>query len=181
MIVLSLFDGMSCGQIALNRANIKYDKYYASEIKPIAIKCAKTNYPNTIFIGDVTKVSYKSGKLITENGIFEVGEIDLLLAGSPCQDFSALGSQQGLKGEKSKLFYEFLRIKNEISPKWFLLENVCLKEKDKAIIDGLVKAEGIKVNSKEYSFQSRNRMYWTNIKTLILFTYLSIFNLKKIC
>ena len=89
MKVLSLFDGMSCGQIALERAGIKVDKYFASEIKKHAIKCAKTNYPNTIHIGDVTKVKYENGILKTEFGEFET-EIDLIIGGSPCQDFSQL-------------------------------------------------------------------------------------------
>ena len=92
MNVLSLFDGMSCGQIAFDKLGIKFDgtknKYFASEIKKSAIKVTKHNYPNTIHIGDVTKVSYSNGVLYTENGEYEVGEIDYLIGGSPCQDFS---------------------------------------------------------------------------------------------
>lgn len=92
MVVLSLFDGMSCGQIAFEKLGIRFDgvndKYFASEIKKYAIKVTKENYPNTIHIGDVTKVSYKDGILYTENGEHEVGKIDYLIGGSPCQDFS---------------------------------------------------------------------------------------------
>lgn len=90
MVVLSLFDGMSCGQIALNQLGIKIEKYFAAEIKPHAIKCTQHNFPNTIQIGDVRKVSYKDGILTTANGLFEVGKIDLLIGGSPCQDLSVL-------------------------------------------------------------------------------------------
>ena len=104
MNVLSLFDGMSCGQLALERAGIKVDKYYASEIKKHAIKVTMENYPDTIQLGDVTKIQYKDGILYTENGNFNVGKIDLLIGGSPCQDFSLLKvGGKGLDGDKSKL------------------------------------------------------------------------------
>lgn len=101
MIVLSLFDGMSCGQIALNQLGFKIEKYFASEIKPHAIKCTQLNFPDTIQIGDVRKVSYKDGILTTANGCFEVGKIDLLIGGSPCQDLSILmRNREGLEGKK---------------------------------------------------------------------------------
>lgn len=118
--VLSLFDGMSCGQIALNGIGIKDYTYYASEIKPHAIKVTQKNYPNTIQLGDVTKVKYEDGILYSENGEFEVGDIDLVIGGSPCQNFSAACIKEkrlGLDGEKSKLFYEYLRILEEVNPK----------------------------------------------------------------
>ena len=119
MNVLSLFDGMSCGQIALERAGIKVDNYYASEIKKHAIKVTMDNYPNTIQLGDVTKIQYNDGILYTENGNFNVGKIDLLIGGSPCQDFSLLKvNGKGLDGDKSRLFYEYLRLLNEIKPKY---------------------------------------------------------------
>ena len=116
MKVLSLFDGMSCGQIALERVGIKVDKYYASEIKKTAIKVTQHNYPNTIQLGDVTKLSYKNGILYSENGNYNVGKIDLLIGGSPCQNFSIanLVDRAGLEGTKSKLFYEYLRLLKEI-------------------------------------------------------------------
>lgn len=103
---------MSCGQIALNQLGFKIEKYFASEIKSHAIKCTQLNFPDTIQIGDVRKVSYKDGILTTANGCFEVGKIDLLIGGSPCQDLSILmRNREGLEGKKSSLFNEWLRIK----------------------------------------------------------------------
>jgi len=173
MNVLSLFDGMSCGQIAFDKLGIKFDgvknKYYAAEIKKSGIKVTKYNYPNTIHIGDVTKISYKEGILYTENGEHEVGEIDYLIGGSPCQDFS-LGkvlyikeNKYGLKGDKSKLFYEYLRLLKEINPKYFLLENVKMKQESKNQLDSYLGVEGVYINSIDFSFQNRPRFYWTNI------------------
>ena len=162
--ILSLFDGMSCGQIALNRIGIKNYKYYASEIKNHAIKCTQHNYPNTIQNGDVTKVRYKDGVLYTENGDFKVGKIDLLLGGSPCQDFSILKANgEGLEGEKSKLFYEYLRILKEVNPKFFLLENVKMKNESKKQLDRYLETEGKLINSNLVSYQNRPRFYWSNI------------------
>lgn len=176
MVVLSLFDGMSCGQIAFDKLGIKFDgindKYFASEIKKSAIKVTKHNYPNTIHIGDVTKVSYSNGVLYTENGEYEVGEIDYLIGGSPCQDFSIIKIQKmehgkyGLNGDKSKLFYEYLRLLKEINPKYFLLENVRMKEDSKKQLDKYLGVEGRYINSIDFSFQNRPRFYWTNINIL---------------
>ena len=173
MVVLSLFDGMSCGQIAFDKLGIKFDgvnnKYFASEIKSHAIKVTKNNYPNTIHIGDVTKVSYRNGTLYAENGEYEVGEIDYLIGGSPCQDFSyaklqtTKDNKYGLKGDKSKLFYEYLRLLKEINPKYFLLENVRMKEDSKKQLDTYLGVEGRYINSIDFSFQNRPRFYWTNI------------------
>lgn len=163
--VLSLFDGMSCGQIALNKIGIKKYKYYASEIKKHAIKCTQYNYPDTVQIGDVTKVSYKEGVLYTENGNFKVGKIDLLLGGSPCQDFSLLKIDgRGLEGNKSKLFYEYLRILKEVSPEYFLLENVKMKNESKKQLDEYLGVEGKYINSNLVSYQNRPRYYWSNIQ-----------------
>ena len=148
MNVLSLFDGMSCGQIALERAGIKVDNYYASEIKKHAIKVTMENYPNTIQLGDVTKIQYKDGILYTENGNFNVGKIDLLIGGSPCQDFSLLKvGGKGLDGDKSKLFYEYLRLLNEIKPKYFLLENVRMKKESRIQLNQYLGVDGIDINS----------------------------------
>lgn len=165
LIVLSLFDGMSCGLLALDRSGIKVDKYFASEIKKHAIKCSKDNFGDrVIHIGDVTKVSYNDGILYTENGNYEVGKIDLLIGGSPCQDFSILNTQRlGLDGLKSRLFYEYLRIKNEINPTYFLLENVKMKNGAESELNKYLGVNGIHINSKLVSFQSRPRIYWTNI------------------
>ena len=157
MNVLSLFDGISCGRIALERAGIKVDKYFASEIKPIAIKVAQANYPDTIQIGDVTKVKAE-----------DLPQIDLLIGGSPCQDFSNANLvKDGLEGEKSGLFYHYLRLLKELKPKYFLLENVKMKKSDQAQISGLLGVEPIAINSKLVSAQSRPRLYWTNIPDVV--------------
>lgn len=164
MNVLSLFDGMSCGQIALNRIGVKVSKYFASEIKPIAIEVTKKNFPNTIHIGDVTKASFKDRILYTENGSFDVGQIDLIIGGSPCQDFSlANNNRLGLKGQKSSLFYEYVRLKEETKAKYFLLENVEMPEKDMYAITKRMGVAPVNINSELVSAQLRNRFYWTNI------------------
>ena len=128
MKVLSLCDGMSCGQLALQKLGITVDAYYASEIKDIAIKVTLANFPNTIEIGDVTKVSYKDGVLHTAKGVYEVGKIDLVMFGSPCQTFSVAIPTEHRIGfdnlEKSGLFFECYRILNEVKPRYFLMENV---------------------------------------------------------
>lgn len=153
MNVLSLFDGMSCGQIALNRANIHYDNYFASEIKDIAIKVTKHNYPNTIHIGDVTKIDLST-----------LPKIDLLIGGSPCQDFSQMKiNGQGLQGDKSKLFYEYLKVLKVLKPKYFLLENVKMKKDSEQQLNEYLGVKGIHINSDLVSYQKRPRIYWTNI------------------
>jgi DNA (cytosine-5)-methyltransferase 3A len=172
MNVLSLFDGISCGQIALERAGIKVDKYFASEIKKQAIKVTMEHYPTTIQIGDVTKVYFREGVLYTENGNFDVGKIDLLIGGSPCQNFSLARATDrmeidGLEGEKSKLFYEYLRLKKEINPKYFLLENVKMKKESEQQLNQYLEVEGIHINSSLVSYQNRPRIYWTNIPGVV--------------
>lgn len=157
MNVLSLFDGMSCGQIALERAGIKVDNYFASEIKRSAIKVTQENYPNTIQLGDATNIDLKS-----------LPKIDLLIGGSPCQDFSiarTIGSKtmDGLEGKKSSLFYTYLKILKELDPKYFLLENVRMKEQAKLELDEFLGVCGVRINSSLVSFQRRDRYYWTNI------------------
>jgi DNA (cytosine-5)-methyltransferase 3A len=153
MNVLSLFDGMSCGQQALERAGIKVDKYFASEIKPHAIKVTQHNYPNTIQIGDVTKVFAK-----------DLPKIDLLIGGSPCQDFSSANKEKkGLEGIKSGLFYEYLRLLKETNPKYFILENVAMDDKSYSIISHLMGGFPVDINSELVSAQLRQRSYWTNI------------------
>lgn len=165
MNVLSLFDGMSCGQIALNELGIIPEKYYAAEIKPHAIKVTKANFPNTIHIGDVRKVFYKDGVLETENGVFEVGKIDLLIGGSPCQDLSGMNKNQiGLAGDKSSLFWEYARIKKETLPYFFMLENVgSMPYNDAMTITKEMGVNGIRIDSSLVSAQQRDRIYWTNI------------------
>lgn len=151
--VLSLFDGMSCGQIALERARIKVNKYFASEIKPHAIKVTQHNYPNTIQLGDVREIK-------AEN----LPKIDLLIGGSPCQDFSrGNATRDGLQGIKSGLFFEYLRLLKELKPKYWLLENVIMSDADYMIISDYVGTEPVRINSALVSAQLRDRLYWTNI------------------
>lgn len=162
--VLSLFDGMSCGQIALERVGIEVSNYYASEVKDYAIKVTQKNYPNTVQLGDVRKVNYKDGILISENGTYEVGNIDLLIGGSPCQDFSHANRKiRGLEGEKSGMFYEYLRILNEVNPTYFLLENVKMKKEHEKLISDYLSVDPILIDSKLLTAGLRKRNYWTNI------------------
>ncbi len=169
MNILSLFDGISCGQIAINRLNIDEYDYYASEIKPNAIKLTKEHFPKTIHIGDVTKVSYNNGILHTENGSYNIGKVDLLMGGSPCQDFSVLKiNSKGLDGDKSKLFYEFLRILKEVNPTYYLLENIRMKPIHKSALDEYLGVTGILIDSKLVSYQTRSRYYWSNIPNIKL-------------
>ena len=173
LVVLSLFDGMGGGRIALDKLGIKPKKYFASEIKKHAIKCATTNYSDIIEIGDVTKIKYENNKLYNDKGeIVYEGHIDLLIGGSPCQDFSIANLQNkkndnyvtyGLNGSKSRLFYEYLRLKEEIIPTYFLLENVHMKQSSESQLNHYLGVKGIHINSNLVSYQDRKRIYWTNI------------------
>lgn len=163
MKVLSLFDGMSCGMIALERAGVKVTAYYASEIDKHSKIVSASNYPDIVQIGDVTKVRYKHGILYTENGNFNTGEIDLVIGGSPCQSFSNLGDGSGFEG-KSGLFFHWLRILHEVNPKFFLLENVKMKKEWKLELDNYVGVGGKEINSNLVSAQNRSRYYWSNLK-----------------
>lgn len=165
MNVLSLFDGMSCCQIALNQLGIIPDMYFASEIKPHAIKVTKNNFPNTIHIGDVKKISFKNGTLYTENGDYYVGKIDLLAGGPPCQDLSIMNKvQSGLAGDKSQLFWEYVRLFKEINPTYFLLENVgSMPYNDAMTITCELGVNGVRINSSLVSAQQRDRIFWANI------------------
>lgn len=152
MNVLSLFDGLSCGQLALKKAGIHVYKYFASEIEKNSIFITQKNFPETIQLGDVTKVSKE-----------QVGKIDLLIGGSPCQSFSpAISSNTGFDG-KSKLFFEFVRLLNEVKPTWFLLENVEMKPKWRDVITSYLGVSPVAINSRLFSAQDRPRLYWTNI------------------
>jgi site-specific DNA-cytosine methylase len=150
--VLSLFDGMSCGQIALEKAGIEVNNYYASEIDKYAIAIAKKNYPNTKHIGSVIEVKGK-----------DLPKIDLLIGGSPCQGFSTAGNELNFKDPRSKLFFEFVRILKETKPNYFLLENVGMKKEFRDIISGYLGCEPIHINSAKLTAQNRPRFYWTNI------------------
>lgn len=173
--VLSLFDGISCGRLALDRAGIKYEKYYASEIDKYAIAITRYNYSDTIFVGDVRYLKGKNFK-----------DIDLIMGGSPCTGFSFSGKREGMITKEkieivsleqylelkeqgfefegqSYLFWEFVRLLKEIKPKWFLLENVRMAKKWKDVITNALEVEPIEINSALVSAQNRIRLYWTNI------------------
>ena len=151
LTVLSLFDGISCGQIALARAGITVKQYFASEIDKHAIKVTQSRHPDTIQLGDILELD-----------VSKLPEIDLLIGGSPCQSFSVAGDGTGFDG-KSKLFWEFVRILKELKPKYFLLENVKMKSSWRDIITETVGVEPIEINSALVSGQHRRRYYWTNI------------------
>ena len=155
MNVLSLFDGISCGRVALDRAGIKVNNYYASEIDKSAIKVTMQNYPKTIQVGDVSKLT---------SNMFP--KIDLLIGGSPCQGFSRQGLHLNFKDSRSKLFFEYVRLLKELNPKYFLLENVKMKKEYQDIISDYLKIQPIEINSKLVSAQNRPRLYWTNIQNL---------------
>lgn len=152
MNVLSLFDGMSCGQLALQRAGIQVENYYAAEIDKYAIKVTQANFPNTVQLGDVTAVDTDS-----------LPDIDLLIGGSPCQGFSFAGKQLNFDDPRSKLFWEYVRLLNALKPKYFLLENVKMKKESMDVITRALRVDPIFINSNLVSAQNRQRYYWTNI------------------
>jgi len=154
MNVLSLFDGMSCGQIALNKLGIKYDNYFACEIDKYAMQVTQHNFPDTIQLGDVQFVTKET---------FGTHRIDLLIGGSPCQGFSFAGKQLNFEDPRSALFFEFVRLVRELKPKYFLLENVKMKKESQDIITEYMGVEPIEINSALVSAQTRKRLYWTNI------------------
>ena len=153
MRVLSLFDGIACGRLALERAGIRIDSYDAWEIEKNAIKVAATNYPDIIEHGDVTKQDFIKYK----------DKVDLLIGGSPCQGFSFSGRMLNFNDPRSKLFFEFVRAIEECKPKYFLLENVVMKQEWRNIISSYLGVEPIEINSALVSAQNRRRLYWTNI------------------
>ena len=158
MRVLSLFDGICCGHLALERAGIKIDSYDAYEIEKNAIKATQANFPDVVHHGDVTKEDFTKYK----------GKIDLLIGGSPCTQLSMAGNGQGLKGAQSKLFYDYARALEEAQPKYFLLENVIMKKEWEDIITNILGVEPIEINSSLVSAQNRRRLYWTNIPNVTL-------------
>lgn len=266
--VLSLFDGMSCGQLALNKAGIDVDNYVASEVKLFAIKHTRAKFPNTIEAGDVTKLHYENGKLyrdckrwcigdpsvlsrddlennkdhikttticgqdfllinvvdlifandfdknnkiladykdnglvlnastlseddlnvhrdlgfvdlpngelaiweVDENNMIFEGNFDILIGGSPCQNFSLASStndeKYGLEGPKSRLFFDYIRLRSETKPKYYFLENVRMQKDSKEMLDSFLGHEGIFINSEDFSIQHRPRIYWTNLPAL---------------
>ena len=159
MNILSLFDGISCGRVAIERAGIPVEKYYASEIDKYAISVSKYNYPDIIQVGDVSQLKGEDFK-----------DIDLMMGGFPCQDLSiAKKNREGLKGERSGLFYEMIRLHKEIKPKWFIYENVAsMSKENKEIITDTLKEKDpntycIMINGALVSAQNRKRLFWTNI------------------
>ena len=156
MNILSLFDGMSCAQIALNKSGIKYKNYFASELDKYAIKVTQANYPNTKQLGDV--------RFVTGQQFKAIGGIDLLIGGSPCQGFSFAGKQLNFKDPRSELFFEYVRILRELKPRYFILENVKMKKEYQDIISDYLGVEPIKINSTLVSAQNRRRLYWSNIE-----------------
>lgn len=159
MKVLSLFDGIFCGRVALERAGIPVETYYASEIDKYAIQIAQKNYPDTIQLGDVCKLNFTQ----------YIGKVDIIIGGSPCQDLSiAKQNRQGLQGERSRLFWEYIKALTIIKPKYFLLENVAsMKNEDRDAITAVLRGiypetECIMINSALVSAQQRKRYYWTN-------------------
>jgi DNA (cytosine-5)-methyltransferase 3A len=177
---------MSAGQIALKEVGLEVNKYFASEIENHAIKITQHNFPNTIQLGDVRFIKYKDGVLFTQNGEFEVGVIDLLIGGSPCQNLSFIGNKKGMSTKEgleitslkqyldlkeegfefqgqSYLFWEYVRLKEEVKPKKFLLENVKMSKKWKDIFSKIMELEPIFINSSQVTFATRPRYYWTNI------------------
>ena len=144
MRILSLFDGMSCGQIALNKLGLKDYTYYASEIDKYAMQITQKNFPETVQVGDVTQLKSE-----------DFTNIDLMFAGSPCQGFSFAGKQLAFDDPRSKLFFEFVRLLKEVRPKYFLLENVRMKKEYLDVISEQVGAQPTLINSSLLSAQSR--------------------------
>lgn len=152
MNVLSLFDGMSCGQIALERAGIKVDNYFASEIDKNAIEVTMKNYPDTAQLGDVTQWRE-----------WDLPKIDLLMGGSPCQGFSIAGKKLNFEDERSKLFFEYVKVLEKTQPKYFLLENVRMPDKIADAIDEILGVKRVFIDSRNFTGHIRKRYYWTNI------------------
>ena len=155
MNVLSLFDGISCGQLAIERSKLKLDLYFASEIDSIAKSITQHHFPRTIQLGDVSKIKCES-----------LPKIDLIIGGSPCQGFSKAGKELNFEDPRSKLFFEYVRILKELKPKYFLLENVKMQKKYQAIISEYLGVEPILIDSNLLSAQNRKRLYWTNIPSI---------------
>jgi DNA-cytosine methyltransferase len=152
MKILSLYDGISCGQLALQRVKIPYTHYYSSEVDKNCIELTKKKFPKTIFIGDITKVDFNKYK-----------EIDLIIGGSPCQGFSIAGKQHKFDDERSNLILYFFEAIKICKPKYFLLENVIMKKESSNIVSRYLNIPFVNINSSLVSAQNRDRLYWTNI------------------
>ena len=169
MIVLSLFDGISCGRVALERAGISVSKYYASEIDKYAIQIAQKNYPDTIQLGDIKSFTpdfIGGGRWFDDFGSINRNapvNVDLIIGGSPCQGFSFAGKQKAFDDPRSALFWKYVEILEYYKPKYFLLENVRMKKEHLDVITEALGVEPICINSALVSAQNRVRYYWTNI------------------
>lgn len=185
MNAVSLFDGIGCGRVALKRIGLPVDCYYASEIDDAAMAIAKHNHADIVEIGDVSKVRFANGILYTERGEFSIGHVDLLIGGSPCTDFSSIGYATGMTSGQveitslaqylslksagvqfdgqSYLFWEYVRILQELQPDYYLLENVVMAKKWQKIITNALGVQPLLINSSLMSAQNRPRLYWTNI------------------
>jgi len=173
MKILSLFDGISCARVALERAGIPVEAYYASEIDRYAMQISAKNYPDIVQLGSVVGLGYDAGQFLRDGntlGIDYMEDIDLLIGGSPCQDLSiAKKNRKGLDGERSGLFWEYVRILKEVKPKYFILENVNSMPKEaKALITETLGVEPIMINAALVSAQNRKRLFWTNIPNVTL-------------
>jgi len=157
MNVLSLFDGISCGQLALQKVAIKVNQYFASEIDKHSIKVTQNNFPNTKQIGNIIDVKGS-----------DLPKIDLLIGGNPCQGFSIAGKKLNFKDDRSKLFFELVRLKNELSPKYFLFENVRMSDDIADSIDELLGVKRVFIDSRNFTGMIRKRYYWTNIPIGVL-------------
>jgi len=155
--VLSLFDGISCGMVALERAGIPVERYVAYEIEKNAIKISEKNYPQIEHCGDVTTADFT-----------QYQGFDLVIGGSPCQGFSIAGKQLNFEDPRSKLYFEFERALIEVKPRYFLLENVSMKKEFEEIITSRLGVLPIMINSNLVSAQNRKRLYWTNIPDVVL-------------
>jgi DNA-cytosine methyltransferase len=165
MKVLSLFDGISCARVALERAGIPVEEYYASEVDKYAMSISQKNYPDIYQLGSVIDINGKKFGTLARG----FDNIDLLIGGSPCQDLSiAKKDRKGLDGERSGLFWEYVRILKEVKPKYFILENVNSMPKEaKQIITETLGVEPIMINASLVSAQNRKRLFWTNIPNVI--------------
>ena len=154
MKVISLFDGISCGLVALKKLGIEVEEYHAFEIEDNAIKISHKNHPEIIRHGDVMNTDFK-----------EYEGFDLLIGGSPCQDLSiSKADREGLKGSKSSLFWKYKEALDNVKPRYFLFENVAsMKEQDKNIITKALGVEPVLINAADFLPQNRERYYWTNI------------------
>ena len=163
MNVLSLFDGSACTRVALDRLRIPVTRYYASEVDKYAIKVAMKNYPDIVQVGDVCNLHTEKGIWWSSKRGIDPIKIDLLVGGSPCQGFSFAGKQLNFDDPRSKLFWEYVRLLKELKPKYFLLENVRMKQEYQDVISDALGVKPIAINSRLLSAQNRQRLYWTNI------------------